>query len=493
MYVKSSSRLNSFRPFPTIRSGISKILAKTRTPLEISFFFFLIRYTFLIIFLIDFDQFEAADSFSPIVTALKSILPYNREFTFNIIITLMLLAIPFGLLTGIVLLVVLVGLNKVAGHGLNFIGIFIYAYQFTFGYWVLGQQIYFFFAPVDFDLTYKPILGILMGILIVLEILFILFLNITFVNFFLNSKDSLARDPDISFFIVEVVTLTSTVLDPCDFQLLSHVQSVLVFVNCIFQLFNYYFKYPYHSYVTRKLNFLFTKIVCFMAFIFTFVVIWEVEIIRQNYFACGAVIMVMLVIIEVIYKDDQTAFMSLEETIKTGSPALKAQAGAIYALIKSSKSSKNDELSLLSILYQHMKSCANTNCLCQNREACYDPKTQKESNTDLPLWKDPVFLKNFVWSILVQTVKSGKHQIPVELYFILFSLEKLEKTVLTGIQLKAFGQRVRSVNNLGYWFGVKTIRQKLKKIVKSRAAESPSARSDFENLAVYDSRLNELK
>jgi hypothetical protein len=147
----------------------------------------------------------------------------------------------------------------------------------------------------------------------------------------------------------------------------------------------------------------------------------------------------------------------------------------------------------MSILYQHMKTCIDSLCVCHSRAACFDLKTNRNSNFELPIWKDPVFLKNFVWSILEQNVRGGKSTLQLEQYFLLFSLEKLEKTVVTGILLKPFRQKVRSLSSLGYWFSVYSIEEKMQRMVTKQSQEYPYAKNDFENLAIYDNQMNELK
>ena len=105
---------------------------------------------------------------------------------------------------------------------------------------------------------------------------------------------------------------------------------------------------------------------------------------------------------------------------------LDARFRYLMSISKNAKKDKHDELLLTSIIKVHTEKCTDISCICKkDRDQIYDPKKGQFSRKDIPIFKDQVFIKNYLLMLVMKSTKKMPRSSLLNIDYFLFLFEEL--------------------------------------------------------------------
>ena len=321
-----------------------------------------------------------------------------------------------------------------------------------------------------------------------------LFLNIFFFNFSFSSKDSLARMPSYCFVFSDLIRVCIFAIDV--FVESESKPTVLLTISSAFSLFlitSFVRKLPYIKYEVTMMYFF---LICSFAWVnFSLSLIWIIttNIIKEN---INAIIIVGLVfIVGNFWYYFQSLFkylVNLNISSISSANITEKQIRYLYRMIQLSSKSKVDELMLASIIQVHIENCAKSACVCKNRSKLYDPITQTESDTSVAIFKDPVFLKNFLLMLIQEVKVKFSGSMNIQIISTLYQLEQFDNFAQVSQELSTFDHREKELS-FHYQICMDRISRKMKVQLKERDQNSQFANDHIEDVLKFDNFSDRLK
>lgn len=320
------------------------------------------------------------------------------------------------------------------------------------------------------------------------------FLNVFFFNFSFSSKDSFARMPSYYFAFSDVIRMSIFAIDV--FVESESKPTILLITSSAFSFFliaNFISKLPYIKYEVTMIYFFLVCSFAWVNFSLFFTWIIAANIIKSNLTSIIVVGLVLIVGNFWYYFHSFFKYLVNLSILSISNPNItEKQIRYLYRMIQLSSKSKVDELMLASIIQVHIENCAKSLCVCKNRSILYDPISQTESDASVPIFKDPVFLKNFLLMLIQEVKTKFSTSINIQIVSILFQLEQFENFAQVSQELYTFHHRDKNLS-FSYQICVDRISRKLKFQLKERDHNSQFAHDHIEDIFKFDRFSDRLK
>ena len=338
---------------------------------------------------------------------------------------------------------------------------------------------------------------IFLVIAIILQLVLICFqfvISTFFFNFSFGSKDVYSRMPSYTVLILQTLRFGIFVIDifiESNSKINILMISTVVYTVC--EVTTFLGSPPYIHYDITMLNLFLVAILAWINFSLLLAMVLNVQIINDHLLAILVVGIVF--IIGNFWYYFLTLFQYLvNKSISTISNQniMEKQIRYFHQLIELSSKSKVDELMLASIIQLHVENCAKPLCICKNRQELYDPIRNAESDTSVPIFKDPVFLKNFLLMIIQESTDKFSNSRTIQIVNTLYQLEQFENFSQVNQQLYNFQKKETNIS-LQFEMCIDRISRKLVQRMKDRNRLSPYSKDTIEDIFMFDKYSDQLK
>lgn len=165
----------------------------------------------------------------------------------------------------------------------------------------------------------------------------------------------------------------------------------------------------------------------------------------------------------------------------------------LMAISKNAKKDKKDELLLTSIIKVHTEKCVNCSCICKRREVLYDPKNKKYSNPNVPIFKDGVFIKNYLLMLAQQSCKKMPRSSLLNINYFLFLFEELNNLPSVNHQISLFEKQFHNSLFITVQYAIFRVRISIHYVLKKWNKSEYLSRNLYENIRVYDEGMAQFR
>lgn len=478
-----------------IKMGLLHIMLNAKVSTVFAVFVFGIRTFLLIIAFLDLECFPLSDTLVNITNVLSYSMPFRIWKSFSILTSLIMIGITLIADSALIVLLYFCAVRKITGNGINYVALYGYAYKYVIALWLFGQLLGCAFLtntiPV-LDLQTK-ITETALIVMVVVHLCVAFAFEIMFVNFSLEQKDSLSHEINLSYFIVTMLYYAVIFVSAIPLQSPENYKWTFMMALNVYQLFNLFNNMPYNNSNVRFVSLLTVFVTSWLNVAHTLGATLNFVPFKDHFFEVFFIGNVLISINLVIYKNRLMRPDYFSNLMEEKPLIFNQKMKAIYFLIKQIGTPSNVEFDLISIVFQHYKQCTVKDCVCKFKDKCYDTKTDHYADPKLSAWKDPVFLKNLINSVTKQYIKSFGNSVEMDFFFILFSIEALENTVICNYEIKKFSNKYKGLKYIGYTIAISLIKMRLSQIVNSKPMLTKYGRNQFEKLIEYDRILNLLK
>jgi hypothetical protein len=449
----------------------------------------------LIIIMLEFDLLELPTAYSNIFYYFNIIVPYKLFETYSLIIVLIVLGI-----CSVIIFVIVYGFWMIrqkenpSSSLIKFYGIFIYVYEYVMFLPIFGSLMNIYVLENDMSSQIAIVFMVITGIFIAIMTTLYVMSSIFFFNFFLRSKDAFARSPDLHHFIFRIFFLLMTLFDVLIKHNYFNIKIVVNFGFSVFLCFDFVHRIPYYNY-TVTLFYLFSIFSYFwINLLILFTTLIYIKLVKDN-ILITAIIGIILFLWDIYgYKEYLfNKLISKDFSSIANHNHLEKKVRYFLSLIKNSKKNNVDELRLASIIQMHVESCKDANCICKHRNSAYDPRKQAVSDPSLPIFKDFVFLKNLLLSLIKQTTSKLFTSPNLNMVYILYLFEELGNFGMADQESLAFENRFKKTSLFTFKFCIIRVKIMMKKNLKRFNKQYLYALNKFENVYTYDQNLDKLK
>lgn len=474
--------------------GLIAVLEEISCSLLLSCIYVFFRWLLLLITFIDFELLNLQPNFFKIIKIFYYICPYKIRFhfsqsTFIILLTLsstINISIFFGFYFS----------SKIKHKKmLKLFGIFVYWYIYFGGYFIIGNTAYFLIAENDISSIPFLLFKILSYFTITITFVFLILLEIFYKNTFLCQTDMLTGNIDYNFipslFMFVIIIIIDSAFD------INGQKYKWVFILLIigFQLYMFLLKITYDHFNVCMFNFLMLVLVLYISILFTITTQGNFINLQQSFFIfTGVGIFFILVNFCLLWKYLLNSILRLDYSILKNPSYLDKQIKYLLKLIKTSKSAEIDELQLITYIFQHELICKTSKCVCKNRAKAWDPKKIQFSTGNQTPWKDNIFLNNLGFAVIEFYRNKNPFSTISDFLSILYSLEIIENTVRTSLEINLFKKKHKSFwASLIFKIPIERVDRKTKVIVNRKADNFLFACNQFQNVIKFDINIKKVK
>ena len=377
-------------------------------------------------------------------------------------------------------------------------GIWTYFYLYVGVHYVISILILHFKTEKQQEAYLVTIFTVINLALILFTVITYVFGVFLFANYSLRNKDSLAQELFLSMFMEKFMFLF---VIPFTFFLKKSFPTLAGFISMIFVLnllYNYYQKVHYTN---HSVSIGYLIIVCFSLYFFIIFLISnlsEIEFISNNFYVLIVVGFCFIGFDLFLFRDAIFNYFVFLDISKVKNVAyFNKHIRLIVQLIQSAKKgSQSAEFLMLSVMTNHTKHCRSCHCLCRSRSECHDPKTNQFSSESIPVWKDFIFIRNVIYSVILDFSRRipiyERKEVDLLLIFYLFEIMGNSVTSdfmtkqLKTIQKDDFFRFIYSIN-------LQKVDIKNREIALNSLNGCEYASNNFEFVIDYERTVDELK
>ena len=371
------------------------------------------------------------------------------------------------------------------------VSVYIYFFQYILFYLLIC----FLLDIIKISLVYKNFALFFITLFCSVKLLaFQLLLDTLFFNFSFGTKDSFARMPSYFYVILDLFRLLIFVLDV--FVEGDSKSTILLMSNSCFAIVlisNFSSKLPFVKYEVTMFNFCLICIFFWINFALGLNWISNFNIISQHLSEIVFVGLILIIGNLWYYFDNLFKYIvNMNISSISSESIMEKQMRYMYQMIELSSKSKVDELMLASIIQVHIENCAKPLCVCKNRSKLYDPIHKVESDASVAIFKDPVFLKNFLLMLIQEIHERFSTSNNIQIIYTLYQLEQFENFAQVSQQLYNFQKNDQEMK-LYYQICMDRISRKLTQRLGERDQDSLYAYDHIEDIFKFDKFSDRLK
>lgn len=259
-----------------------------------------------------------------------------------------------------------------------------------------------------------------------------------FFNYFFKQRDAFARSSNMMHLVFRLYQICAICVDIFIFDQ-EQKFTVNLFLHSIFSIIfglDYYNRLPYYnSTVSRDYCF------CVSGYFWINIVLLITHLANLTIIDDNVIYIILiglcffLYIVKTFREYFYTSLIIKDIEEIDNEIHLDARFRYLLMISKNSKKDKKYELLLTSIVRVHIEKCKDSTCICKNRELLFDPKKGKFSNSELSIFKDSVFTKNYLLMLVRKSTKKLPRSSLLNIDHFLYLFEELNNIPMVNHQI----------------------------------------------------------
>lgn len=164
----------------------------------------------------------------------------------------------------------------------------------------------------------------------------------------------------------------------------------------------------------------------------------------------------------------------------------------IMMLNKNAEVSSQDELLLTSVIRVHFDQCKDAECICKQRVDLFDPKKREDADPGIPLFKDKVFIKNYLLLLIRESCKKMPKSSLLNIDLFLFLFKEMNNVPLVNYNIQQFQKQAQNSLFLTVKYAIYRLKISIYYFIKSQNKKELIHRIRIESLRSYDEKMTLL-
>lgn len=252
-----------------------------------------------------------------------------------------------------------------------------------------------------------------------------IFVGMFFFNFDFKMKDNLSRSFNIMHLVFRIYCIMVAGLDVYlkdGDQKLTTVYFIHFIFACIFCI-DYYNRLPYYNREVSEYYCYGTFGYFWISFVVLGTFLANYDLITDNIIYIVLIGLGFFLYVVRTYREYFYRRLIIKEIDEIDNEIhLDARFRYLMEIVSNSKKNRQDELLLTSIIKVHTEKCLDVECVCKRRSELYDPKTRNIGDMSIPIFKDQVFIKNYLLMLIKDSCKKlpKSSLLNIDLFLFLF-------------------------------------------------------------------------
>lgn len=171
---------------------------------------------------------------------------------------------------------------------------------------------------------------------------------------------------------------------------------------------------------------------------------------------------------------------------------LDARFRYLIQIVKNSKKNKQDELLLTSIIKVHTEKCQDPECVCKKRSTLFDPKVKQNGDEDSRIFKDEVFIKNYLLTLIKDSCKKLPKSSLLNIDLFLFLYKEMNNIPQVNHNIILFEKQSQQSLFVTVKYAIYRLKISIYYFMKDRNKYHPTSSIMFENIRVFDEEMKNL-
>jgi hypothetical protein len=316
-----------------------------------------------------------------------------------------------------------------------------------------------------------------------------------FFNFDFNLTDNLSRSYNIMHLVFR---LYCTVMVGLDVYMTDSDQkrTTVYFIHFIFSsifCIDYYNRLPYYNpnvseyYCNGVFGYFWISLVILATFLANF------RLITNNMIWLIMIGLVFFLYVVRTYREFFYRKLLIKEIDEIDNEIhLDARFRYLMQIVTDSKKNKQDELLLTSIIKVHMEKCSEPTCVCKNRAELYDPKTREDFNPNIAMFKNEVFIKNYLLMLIKDSCKKLPKSSLLNIDLFLFYFKEMSNLAQVNHNIILFEKQSQQSLFVTVRYAIYRLRISLYYSLKEKNKNQAMSNIMFENVRTFDEEMKYL-
>lgn len=171
---------------------------------------------------------------------------------------------------------------------------------------------------------------------------------------------------------------------------------------------------------------------------------------------------------------------------------LDARFRYLIQIVKNSKKNKQDELLLTSIIKVHTEKCQDAECVCKKRSTLFDPKQKQSGAEDTRIFKDEVFIKNYLLTLIKDSCKKLPKSSLLNIDLFLFLYKEMNNIPQVNHNIILFEKQSQQSLFVTVKYAIYRLKISIYYFLKDKNKYHNTSSIMFENIRVFDEEMKNL-
>lgn len=171
---------------------------------------------------------------------------------------------------------------------------------------------------------------------------------------------------------------------------------------------------------------------------------------------------------------------------------LDARFRYLMEIVNNSKKNKQDELLLTSIIKVHTEKCLDVECVCKRRTELYDPKTRGTGDPNIPIFKDQVFIKNYLLTLIKESCKKLPKSSLLNIDLFLFLFKEMNNIPQVNHNIILFEKQSQQNLFVTVKYAIYRLKISIYYFMKQSSKNSKTSSIMYEKIRVFDEEMKNL-
>ena len=316
-----------------------------------------------------------------------------------------------------------------------------------------------------------------------------------FFNFDFKMRDNLSRSYNIMHLVFKMYSILIVALDVYildsdrKFTAVFFVHFIFSSIFCI----DYYGRLPYYNravseyYCYGCFGYFWISLVLLCTFLADYKLITE-NVVYIILIGLGFFLYIVRTYREYFYR--RLIIKEIEEI--DNEIHLDARFRYLMEIVQNSKKNRQDELLLISIIKVHTEKCVDVMCVCKNISELYDPKSNEVSDPNISIFKNTVFIKNYLLMLIKESCKKLPKSSLLNIDLFLFLFKEMHNIPQVNHNIMLFEKQSQQSLFVTVKYAIYRLKISIYYFLKDKNKNSPTGGITFENIRVFDEEMKIL-
>lgn len=171
---------------------------------------------------------------------------------------------------------------------------------------------------------------------------------------------------------------------------------------------------------------------------------------------------------------------------------LDARFRYLMQIVRNSKKNKQDELLLTSIIKVHTEKCQDLDCVCKKRPELFDPKSKANGDQSVPIFKDQVFIKNYLLTLIKDSCKKLPKSSLLNIDLFLFLFKEMANIPQVNHNIILFEKQSQQNLFVTVKYAIYRLKISIYYSLKNSNKNHKTSSIMYENIRVFDDEMKNL-